>query len=328
MKKAVVFCIAVLLVLSCQQKKTENAFSITGNVPESVTGWVYLQEYKNRQYADIDSSEIADGKFFFSGSVSYPEVYIVRSAQKARWAQIFLDNHPITVTLNNDWEIETVEGSENAKLFHRLAPESARGTLKTDSLLLENPSSPVLVYFLNREIYRHDFDKLKTIRERLSDTLNDHPYVKEIDATLNNLEKIQPGNVAPDFTLETPDGDSLSLSDLRGKYVLVDFWASWCPDCRKSHPYLVDLYNRFKDENFTMLGVSVDEDRTRWLEAIEKDGLIWPQGITRGGWQSEVPQTYAIRWIPTGILIGPDGVIIARSIEHEVLGSRIRSLFD
>lgn len=316
MKKTSFFLLIILMISACAPSKKSNEFTISGTAPSDVSGLVYLQEFKNRKFTTVDSVEIVDGKFSFTGSVSEPMMYALRSAQKAQNAQLFLDNNPMNVELNSDWKIVSIDGSENATLFNTLLPQNTQGTLKSDSLMLKNLSSPVALYFLNRSVYLYDYPQLKSIRDQISDSLENHPYAKEIDESLVSLEKIQPGNPAPDFTLKTSKGDTLSLSSLRGKYVLVDFWASWCPDCRKANPLLVEAYNQYKDKdkNFTILSVSVDEDSGSWLNVIEKDGLVWPQVITENGWDSEAPKLYAVRWFPTSFLIDPDGKIVYKSI--------------
>lgn len=120
----------------------------------------------------------------------------------------------------------------------------------------------------------------------------------------------QPGEMAPDFTLTTPQGDSVSLSDFRGKYVLVDFWASWCRDCRKENPAVVELNKKYDGEKFAIISVSLDKEREAWLKAIEKDGLTWTQVSDLEGWQSAPARNYEIKWIPTNFLIDPEGKVI------------------
>ncbi len=326
MKKTSVLLLIIVLVSACQSTKKNNEFTINGTVPADITGTVYLQEYKNREYTTVDSAEIKDGKFMFAGSVTQPMLYALRTAQKAQRAQLFLDNNPMTVSMNSDWDIASVDGSDNALFFAWLLPQSVEGTMKTDTLILNNLSSPVALYFLNRGIYQYDYPELKSIRDQLSESLAGHPYTQEIDENLKNLEKVQPGQPAPDFTLKTPSGETLSLSSLRGKYVLVDFWASWCPDCRKASPLLVDVYDRYKDKNFTILGVSIDEDSARWTDAIAKDGLNWNNVITENGWDSEAPKTYAVRWVPTSFLIDPEGKIVFKSIYTQETINKVEEL--
>lgn len=326
MKKISFFILIAALVASCQPAKKSNGFTITGNVPAEMTGKVYLQQYKDRKYIDLDSTEITDGTFAFSGSVTEPSVYILTPSQKSKRAQIFLDNNPLKIELTSDWEISKLEGSDNAQTFYRILPENLKGTLNPDSFLLANPASPVAVYFLNRNIYKYDYAQLKAIRDQLSDSLANHSYVKEIDDNLLALENVLPGKSAPDFTLPTMKGDSLSLSSLRGKYVLIDFWASWCPDCRKASPSLVKIYNQYKNKNFTVLGVSIDEDKDRWLNAIEKDALTWQQVISADGWNSNELKAYAVRWLPTSYLIDPQGVIVDKSIDVTTLEEKLKEV--
>lgn len=328
MRKITLLLLIVVLVSACRPDKKSNEYKIIGKVPTDVAGKVYLQEYKNRKYIDLDSTEIVDGKFTFTGSVVEPSAYMLTPTQKSKRAQIFLDNNLLSIDLTSDWDISKLEGSENAEMFYRILPENLKGTLNPDSLLLANPASPVAVYFLNRNIYKYSYDQLKSIREKLSNTLDNHSYVKEIEDNLKALENVLPGKTAPDFALQTLQGDTLTLSSLRGKYVLIDFWASWCPDCRKASPELVRLQNQYKDKNFTILGVSIDEDRERWLSAIEKDEMTWPQVISEGGWSSNELKAYAVRWLPTSYLINPQGIIVDKNIEVIKLEPKIAELLN
>lgn len=111
---------------------------------------------------------------------------------------------------------------------------------------------------------------------------------------------IAEGKAAPAFTLKSPDGKNVSLSDFRGKYLLVDFWASWCPDCRKSNPYMVQLHDSLKGKNIRFLGISFDTDAEAWKKCIEKDGLAWTHASELKKWkETAVSKSYGIKWIPT-----------------------------
>jgi peroxiredoxin len=127
------------------------------------------------------------------------------------------------------------------------------------------------------------------------------------------------GSTAPDFTLNDVNGNPVALSSFRGKYVLVDFWASWCGPCRAENPNVVKAYNAYKDKNFTILGVSLDEKRDSWIKAIKDDNLNWPQVSDLKYWNSSVVSLYRFDGIPYNVLIDPAGKIIASNLRGEQL---------
>lgn len=151
--------------------------------------------------------------------------------------------------------------------------------------------------------------------------------VAAIKSGLDKALRLMVGSVAPDFGQETPDGKILKLSDLRGKYVLIDFWASWCGPCRRENPNVVRMYERYKEKGFEILGVSLDQNKDAWLNAITADGLKWLQVSDLKGWANAVAKNYEVNSIPKTILVDPKGVIVAKDLRGPSLENMLSQIF-
>ena len=153
------------------------------------------------------------------------------------------------------------------------------------------------------------------------------PYMAGFIRKVNGAKNFMIGAVAPDFEQATPEGESMKLSDLRGKVVLVDFWASWCGPCRKENPHVVKLYDKYKAKGFDVMGVSLDKTKDRWVNAIEKDDLRWNHVSDLKGWSNEVAKQYSVRSIPHTLLLDKDGKILARNLRAKQLEAKLIELF-
>lgn len=141
------------------------------------------------------------------------------------------------------------------------------------------------------------------------------------------LSTISVNSHAPELNFPNPEGTSVSLSSLRGKYVLIDFWASWCKPCRMENPNVVRLYNRYKDQGFEIYGYSLDESRNDWIAAIAQDKLTWIHTSDLKGWKAAGAATYGVQSIPTTYLIDPDGVIIGKNLRGKALEEKLAEIF-
>ncbi|MES2702417.1 MAG: TlpA disulfide reductase family protein [Bacteroidota bacterium] len=139
-------------------------------------------------------------------------------------------------------------------------------------------------------------------------------------------QSVEPGSMAPDISLPTAEGQTITLSSLRGKYVLVDFWASWCGPCRGENPTVVAAWERFKEKNFAILGVSLDNNKDAWQKAVKDDNLAWTQVSDLKGWSSAAAATYAIQSIPANFLIDPQGKIVGRNLRGSQLEETLQEV--
>lgn len=156
----------------------------------------------------------------------------------------------------------------------------------------------------------------------------DNPAVVQfLDQKLSSMASFVIGGEAPDITQDSPEGQPVSLSQLRGKVVLIDFWASWCGPCRKENPHVKKLYAKYKDEGFEIFGVSLDRKKESWIGAIEKDGLPWYHVSDLKGWQNEAAQLYGVRSIPQTVLLDAEGKIIARNLRGPSLDAKLKEIF-
>lgn len=318
--------LAVLAFSSCAEEK--KGYVIDGQVTDVKDGMMYLKKYVGKSFVDVDSTAIVDGKFKFEGVASEALAHgLTTRKESSRPMVFFLENNAMNITMNESGKEMSITGSEANDIYLRNAKITRAKGYSLDSLLAVHPASPVAAYFVVKDFaYKLDLEGMKAVHAKLDASLAGSEYVNQIESMISRMEKVQVGSIAPDFTLPDVDGNPVSLSSFRGKYVLVDFWAAWCPDCRKENPNIVAAWEKYKDKNFAVLGVSLDRKRDQWLAAIEKDNLTWTQVSDLKYWDSEAAVLYCIRWIPMSFLIDPEGKIVAIGLEGEELHNKLEEL--
>ncbi len=190
-----------------------------------------------------------------------------------------------------------------------------------------NPSSPIALYMVEQALGMDmDAAKAEPMFLLLSEQLRTSAKGKEIQEMIEVGKKSMVGATAPDFSQPDANGKMISLSSFKGKYVLIDFWASWCGPCRSESPNLVKAYERFKTKNFEIFGVSLDQTKDKWLKAIKDDNYSWPQAGDMKGWENAAARQFGVMGIPFNMIVDPNGVVVARNLRGEALEKKLEEI--
>ena len=298
------------------------------------------------------AGNMTDSKFIFyleEGTLVFTSPDSLKNAQVGGtpltdvWRALLTAKEPVVKRLHaleNEFRAATPAQQQSLAfqqdLRARRATALRAGTRLDSAFVRAHPTSAISLYNLNAMSKDSAHAALVTaLLPTLSPALRNSPLAEEIrtkirqDALGIKAETaLKVGRMAPNFTQATPDGRQVSLTDYRGKYVLVDFWASWCGPCRQENPNLTKAYNEYKDKNFDVLSVSLDEagDRAKWVKAIQDDRLPWTQVAELKGWQGKAATAYFIKFIPQNFLVDPTGKIIAMNLSGDALPEALARL--
>lgn len=207
--------------------------------------------------------------------------------------------------------------------LEQLDKERIREVVNLCNNNLKNYGSAALLEYLDVDEFQNVYE---AVLGSLMKSYKNDDYLMRKYAQLQLSKSLAPGNPAPLFSILDTNGREVRLSDYKGKFVLLDFWASWCPDCRKASPFMNYLYSTYHNRGLEFVGISLDTDKERWLEAIRADKLEWTHLSDLQGWKCPTAAAYNINWIPTVVLIDKDGKIVARGLKGKDLELKIEEL--
>lgn len=225
-------------------------------------------------------------------------------------------------------KLDTVSEEEALSLNKRLVEISEKKEQLDKGYIKAHPSSYLSLDMVAEKSKFGSYDDVVELFEMLEPSIKNSSVGQATQDRITVLKRSALGQTVPDFIQNDTEGKPVRFADFRGKYVLIDFWASWCGPCRQENPNLVKDYNKFKDKGFTIIGVSLDQKADQWKKAIEEDGLIWTQVSDLKGDGNEISTYYGVLGIPSSILIGPDGKIIAKDLRGYTLTKKLEDILN
>jgi peroxiredoxin len=279
--------------------------------------------YKNDLEVNVDGNE-AGGFFEVKGS---PEIEFIKEAQQtlngvqsSPEAQKLIADFNKAQAANDQQTILAIQ-----KAYQKLLSDAGNQVAEK---IKNSPPSLGVINVLQAQMLDKDeyFDVYLATAEKLAKEWPDFAHAKDFVSMVDKMKALAIGQLAPEISLPNPDGTVVPLSSLRGKYVLVDFWAKWCGPCRRENPNIVRAYNQYKDKGFTVYGVSLDRSKADWLQGIQEDGLTWTHVSDLKYWQSEAAKTYNITAIPFSLLLDPNGKIIAKNLRGQALDEKLEEV--
>ena len=275
----------------------------------------------NKSDLEIEADGTADGESTVKGSADMEGMAMIND---------LIDDYQQRVTPLQE-EFMTARTEKDEEKMKQLQEEFAsyNEEFRSDVKKIYGKLEPglAMMYGMNYLDPNQDFPFIDSIAGIIKKEFPDLQMVQDFVAQIEQMRSLSIGTQAPDISLPTPAGDTVTLSSLRGKYVLIDFWASWCKPCRVENPHVVEMYEKYKDDGFEIYAVSLDREKGDWEKAIEDDGLTWVHVSDLKYFNSEAAALYKIQAIPATVLLDPEGKIIAKNLRGETLEKKLEEIF-
>jgi peroxiredoxin len=359
---------ATMALFSCGESDSAGGkVVITGNLQNAPDGVVVLSQYTDSRPKVLDTLEIkSNGDFTYEfDSIGTPTFYELNLyGQRVVKLALFKENVDVKFNFSDPNSLQ-IEGSQDSKemlkleklmegyqtqvnqlnerYYEAMSKNDAEviRQVQMDAMALESQqvesvkemiesmgtsfASLAAIGLLNPQ---NDFPFIDALITKLNENYPGTVAILQMKQQLDELRALAVGQVAPDIVLPDPSGKTTKLSDLRGKYVLIDFWAAWCKPCRQENPNVVRMYSQYNAKGFEIFGVSLDRTREDWIKAIADDKLTWTQVSDLQYFNSAAAELYQIQAIPATYLIDPDGKIIAKDLRGPSLEAKLAELFD
>ncbi|MDU8886829.1 TlpA disulfide reductase family protein [Yeosuana sp. MJ-SS3] len=371
LKKIILVCFAILAI-SCNKEKNYTISASLEGVEDGRQ--VLLNIVDENKLTAIDTTTVLNNAFTFTGTVETPDVYFISIDQIRNNFPFILENDKISLTMYKDSiNASVIEGTKENDLLQEYSKkvnsigkeimelrkenveaQKANDTAWMNSLkgeyealvkkgeefdtqfIKDNNSSLMGLFILERKVRGKDINanELKELFDSFPEDLKQGRAGKNISEVLDSALATAIGSIAPDFTGPTPEGEMLSLKDVKGKIRILDFWAEWCRPCRMENPNLVNIYNKYQDKGLNIISVSLDgngrqqDPKASWLQAIEDDNLTWHHVSNLKYFQDPIAKAYNISSIPATFILDEEGKIIAKNLRGQALHDKIAELLN
>ena len=371
-KRVLTITVVTLFLFSCGEESRDTF--ILGTITNLDQGTLIFLDHLNPSQIITKDTAILDinGRFNFDSRINESGYYRLKINNQTFINLVLEKNDSPIINGNGKNLIEnyTIEGSEESKRLKEFQAAYSKNDFFLDSLqkvyqanlndqklvIQLQESKDASISRMNNTFIRlineksgslvslavvQQLDSVKyadfyeQVAKALTKKLSDNPWVISFHNKVKSMDNLSIGKPAPEITLNDPEGNSISLSSLRGKVVLIDFWASWCRPCRMENPNVVKVYNRYKNKGFDVLSISLDgvqqqqTPKQDWINAISSDGLIWKNHVSDlQGWNSSMVALYGLQSIPFTLLIDKEGNILGKNLRDKELEHKLASIFN